>query len=211
MSNRRIVLGTSNRAKRAQLRWLLEGLPLQPVDPKPQAVPEDAPVLAGNAAAKALAHSANGLAIASDGGLEVPALDAAWQPMRTHRQGQARLRELTTSLADRRVAWAEAVAIAEHGQLLASWTEAGTEGLLVPEPWPAGSEFWVWDIFLFPQIGKTWAQLTPEESASTDHTWMALKRTCRSSFGGDFSSPKSAELVGPVDQFRSQLCASTEA
>jgi len=139
-------------------------------------VPETAPDLAGNAALKALAYSNGGLAIASDGGLDVPGLAGVWDPKLTHRQGQARLRELAAGLADRRVRWLEAVALARDGQLLDTWTAAGTEGVLAPEPWPPPSEFWVWDIFFFPQLGKTWSELRAGEREAVDHTWLALKR-----------------------------------
>jgi inosine/xanthosine triphosphate pyrophosphatase family protein len=173
---RSIVLASSNPAKREQLRWLLAGLDLEPVVRDIVGVAEDAPDLAGNAALKALAHSHDGLAIASDGGLEVPALAGRWDPLLTHRQGQARLRELTASLHDRRVCWAEAVAIAEHGTVLASWSASATSGLLAPEPWPQPRAFWVWDIFVFPELGKTWAQLTPDERERVDVTWTTLRR-----------------------------------
>lgn len=182
MSQSSIVLATGNPTKRKQLRWLLEGLPLQLDEGTPMVVPEEAADLAGNASAKALAYSADGLAIASDGGLEVPALGAAWQPLLTRRQGQQRLRQLTAGLMDRRARWSEAVALAERGQLLASWTESGTEGLLAPEPWPEPSDFWVWDIFVFPELGKSWAQLTDVERAAMDKTWMRLKRDVRAFF-----------------------------
>lgn len=187
MSRSTIALATSNPAKREQLRWLLAGLPLQPNDVSPVEVIEDAPDLAGNAIAKALAYSASGLAIASDGGLEVPSLGVAWQPVRTGRQGQRRLRELTAGLADRHVRWSEAVAIAERGRLLASWTESGTEGLLAQEPWPRSSDFWVWDIFVFPDLGQIWAQLAPNERAGVDLTWMALKRDVQEFFQTSWS------------------------
>jgi inosine/xanthosine triphosphate pyrophosphatase family protein len=171
-----IVLATSNAAKRAQLRWLLEGLPLQPVEAAVALdVPETAADLSGNAAAKALAYSSEGLAIASDGGLEVPALAGRWDPLLTQRQGRTRLRQLAAGLSDRRVLWSEAVAIAEGGQLLATWTESGTEGVLASEPWPAASEFWAWDIFAFPEVGKVWAALSPAERELVDLTWGRLK------------------------------------
>jgi inosine/xanthosine triphosphate pyrophosphatase family protein len=182
MANRSIILATSNPAKSEQLRWLMEGLPLLPVKPEPREVAEDSSDLARNAAAKALAYSGAELAIASDGGLEVPALGDAWRPALTRRQGQARLGELTGSLADRQVNWSEAVAIAEHGQLLASWTESGTRGFLAAEPWPAPSDFWVWDIFVFPELRKTWAQLAPTERAEVDHTWSRLKNHVQAFF-----------------------------
>jgi inosine/xanthosine triphosphate pyrophosphatase family protein len=179
---RPIVLGTANAAKQEQLRWLLSGLPLDPVLVPPLPVAEDAPDLAGNAAAKALAYSAGGLAIASDGGLEAPALGPAWDPVLTRRQGQSRLRELASGLADRRAHWSEAVAIAEGGQVLAVWTESGTEGALAREPWPPPSDFWVWDIFLFPSLGKTWAALTASERDLVDLTWTRLRERVQAFF-----------------------------
>lgn len=199
---RQIVLATANPAKRAQLCWLLAGLPVEPRDAPPLDVPEIALDLAGNAALKALAYSAAGLAIASDGGLELLGLpdpepgrpsganglagDAAlaWDPVLTRRLGQVRLREIAAGLADRRVRWSEAAAIAEGGRLLASWTESGTEGVLAPEPWPEPSNFWVWDIFEFPALGKSWARLTPAEREQVDHTWLALRRRVQAFFAG---------------------------
>lgn len=180
---RQIVLATANPAKRAQLRWLLAGLPLEPLDAPRLDVPETAADLAGNAALKALAYSAADLAIASDGGLELPAAPT-WDPVLTHRQGQLRLREIAVGLANRRVRWSEAVAIAEGGRLLASWTESGTEGVLAPEPWPEPSGFWVWDIFEFPALGKTWTRLTHAERELVDHTWLALRRHVQAFFAG---------------------------
>ncbi|HEX6513753.1 MAG TPA: non-canonical purine NTP pyrophosphatase [Chloroflexota bacterium] len=171
---RSIVLASSNPAKRAQLRWLLEGLSVDPIEPALGEVSEDGSSLADNAAAKALAYSVDGLAIASDGGLEIPALPQ-WDPLRTARQGPAGLRRVAADLLDRRVQWAEAVAIAERGRLLAGWTESGTEGLLAPEPWPEPRDFWVWDIFFFPSAGKVWSALTPAERARLDRTWHSLK------------------------------------
>jgi inosine/xanthosine triphosphate pyrophosphatase family protein len=173
---RQITLGSANPAKREQLRWLIEGLPLEAVSVEPIAVLERASDLAGNAAAKALAYSAGGLAIASDGGLEVPALGRRWDPLLTGRRGQAGLQQLTQTLTGREVRWIEAVAIAERGRLLASWTETGTEGMLRPQPWPRPRDFWVWDIFSFPALGKTWAELDEAERAQVDLTWVRLKQ-----------------------------------
>jgi inosine/xanthosine triphosphate pyrophosphatase family protein len=180
--SRPIVLATSNPAKRAQLRWLLASLPLDPLEVPALEVAETAADLAGNAAAKAVAYSSGGLAIASDGGLEVPALGERWNPLLTRRQGQAGLRRLASGLEDRRVRWSEAVALTEDGRLLATWTASGTEGELAPEPWPAPGEFWVWDVFYFPELAKVWSQLTEDERARVDRTWLALRREVQAFF-----------------------------
>ena len=180
-----IVLATSNTAKRAQLRRLLEGLPLNPVEARPISVPETAADLAGNAALKAVAYSTGGLAIASDGGLTMPGLAGRWDPLLTQRQGRARLRELAVGLMDRRACWTEAAAVADRGRVLAAWTESGTEGLLAPEPWPAtASEFWVWDVFWFPAVRKTWAALSLDERETVDVTWGRLRADVRAFFRG---------------------------
>ncbi|HVA23065.1 MAG TPA: non-canonical purine NTP pyrophosphatase [Chloroflexota bacterium] len=190
-----IVLATSNAAKCRQLRWLLEGLPLEPVEADMREMPETAADLAGNAALKALACSSEGLAIASDGGLDVPALAGSWDPLLTHRQGQARLLELAARLEDRRVFWAEAVAVAERGQLLGTWTASGTEGVLAPEPWPPAAAFWVWDIFYFPSASKVWSALTPAEREVLDLTWNHLKAEVQAYFRCWHVSPAKGALT----------------
>ena len=174
---REIVLATSNPAKRSQLRWLLDGLDLTVTEAPPRQVDEAASDFAGNASLKALAYSEQGLSIASDGGLEVPALAGRWDPLLTRRQGRDYLSQLTHDMADRRVRWIEAVAIADHGRITGCWTASGTKGVLAPEPWPERpGHFWVWEVFLFPRLGKVWADLSPDEREQVDLTWLELKR-----------------------------------
>ncbi|SRR5581483_1249048 len=182
MPERTIVLGSGNAAKREQLRWLLEGLPLVALQPASIAVDETAEDLEGNARLKALAHSARGLAIASDGGLELPGAAGRWDPVLTQRMGQAGLRRVVSGIEKRTARWREAAAIADRGRLLVSWTESGTEGVLAPEPWPEPGDFWVWDIFVFPDLGKRWAHLTPAERLQVDVTWSRLKEHVRAFF-----------------------------
>jgi XTP/dITP diphosphohydrolase len=81
---RKLLLGTRNAGKVAELRALLRGLDLDLVDlsdlaDPPPDPPEDAPTYAENATAKALAYArATGLpTIADDSGLEVDALGGA--------------------------------------------------------------------------------------------------------------------------------------
>jgi hypothetical protein len=171
------VLASSNPSKRRQLAWLLEGLPLEPVEVATRPAEETARSFRGNAELKALAYGVEeGLAIASDGGLEVPALGDAWDPLRTRRLGQTTLRELTHELPERpSVRWREGVAIADGGVILASWEEAATQGVLKAEPWPAPTDHWVWDIFENSQVGKVWSDLTGDELDSWELTWTRLK------------------------------------
>jgi inosine/xanthosine triphosphate pyrophosphatase family protein len=120
------------------------------------AVDEAGPTFADNAREKALAASRlapGALALASDGGLEIPALGARWDPLRTSRftshagprEKALALIELTTDLsADARSArWTEALAVALDGRVLASWTEHGPRCFIAARvPQRVGS-FWV--------------------------------------------------------------------
>jgi len=67
------------------------------------------------------------------------------------------------------------VAIAEGGVILASWEEAGTEGVLKAEPWPEPNDHWVWDVFENSQLGKVWSELTKQELEQWELTWARLK------------------------------------
>src|SRR5436305_13496014 len=90
---RDLLLATTNPAKLVQLRGLVEGLPLRVITPADlpgiaPSIEEDGPDFAANAAQKARGWSvaAGGiLAVASDGGLETPALGERWTALRTRR------------------------------------------------------------------------------------------------------------------------------
>ena len=86
-----ILLATTNPAKERTFRWLLDGLPLSPMTPAELAF-EDVPQEEGEtheaiARSKAELWSLAGstLAIASDGGLVLPALGGRWESRYTHR------------------------------------------------------------------------------------------------------------------------------
>jgi len=165
----------------------LEGLPFEPVERSLEHVEETAGTLVGNAELKARSASASGWAIASDGGLEVPALGPSWDPVLTRRQGQARLAELAAGLGDRRVSWREAICLARGGEVVASWERDGTRGVLAPLPWPPPGDLWVWDVFVFPQSGRRWSELDEAERVQLDLTWTTLRADVRGlveTFGG---------------------------
>lgn len=141
------------------------------------------------------------LAIASDGGLVIPALGSAWESRHTHRfagpavddsQRVDRLLKLMAPFteADRNASWAEAVAIAHKGRLLASWELLGAAGEigLAREPGPV-PEFWAFAVWSFPQYGKTYNQLTPEERESLNDHWIRLGHLVRRFFQSIFVPP----------------------
>ncbi len=198
---RRILLGTGNPAKQDVLRWMLEGLPLTPTTPS-QLNLHTAPDESGDtheniAKAKALDWSRAGsmLSIASDGGLVVPVLGPRWESRYTHRfagpdatdaQRLERLLELMKPYrgAQREAAWVEAVAIADRGELLASWELTGATGVIAedggaPPPTPG---FWVFAIWFIPRLGKTYDRLSPEEREHLGDHWVELRREVQDFF-----------------------------
>ena len=132
MNQTQILLATANPDKQQQFRWLLEGLPLTPVTPQdlgltsvPDEVGESHHAVA-RLKARMWSQSGSMLAIASDGGLVLPALGAAWESLYTHRfagetaTGEDRVRNLLEMLLpyrgeDRRASWLESLAIAHRG------------------------------------------------------------------------------------------------
>ncbi|MSQ10195.1 MAG: hypothetical protein EXR52_04235 [Dehalococcoidia bacterium] len=200
---RPILLATSNPAKAAKLRWLLDGLPFSPEDlsthQQVQLPDETGGSFAAIARLKAEAASAafGGLVLASDGGVIIPALGAAWEPLRTGRAAGPgatdadkahHLLRLMQGLTgpDRMVQWYEAVALADRGALVAAWEAAETRGQLTESYDPANAKagFWVDSLWLFPKLGRRYVDLTSAELEAADGTWMALRTAVQVWAGG---------------------------
>ena len=192
-----ILLATGNRDKQAEFRRLLDGLPFTPVTPDGAGISgvpdEQGDTHDAIARDKALqwSQTASMLAIASDGGLVVPALGPRWESRYTHRfagpaadndQRLARLLELMRPCQgeDRRASWVEALAIADRGRVLVSWELSGGVGYIDEQP-PADAlpEFWVFSVWRFPQFGVTYSQLTDAQRESIDDHWGRLRRLVR--------------------------------
>ncbi len=202
-----ILLATGNQDKQRVFRSLLEGLRLAPVLPAESGVSaspeEDGDTHEAIAREKAVRWSEAGsmLAIASDGGLVIPALGSAWESRHTHRFAGAavndservdRLLELMEPFTgtDRNAAWAEAVAVAHKGRLLASWELLGASGEIAQarEPGPV-PEFWAFTIWNFPSKGKTYNRLTAVELESLNDHWTRLGHLVRRFFQSIFVPP----------------------
>jgi XTP/dITP diphosphohydrolase len=195
MKETRVLLGTTNAAKQRKLRWLLEGLPLKPVTPSELGLAGEGPEEQGvshreNAVikAKGWSRTASMMAVASDGGLLVPALGDGWESLLTHRfagsqaDDTARLARLLELMRPhrgdgRRASWVEALAISREGRKLASWEVRGATGVLLEEPRqvPAAPGFWVFPAWYFPHLGKTYPELDEAELESVDDHWTRLK------------------------------------
>lgn len=202
-----ILLATGNGDKQRSLRSVLEGLRLAPVTPAETGISasprEDGDTHKEIAREKAVQWSEAGsmLAIASDGGLLIPALGPGWESRQTRRfAGPAvvdsrrvdRLLELMEPYtgADRSASWVEAVAIAHKGRPLVSWEIQGATGVIAetrqPGPVP---EFWAFTLWTFPQFGKAYNQLTTDELDSLSDHWSRIGRLVRRFFQSNFIPP----------------------
>lgn len=193
-----ILLGTTNPAKGYKLSWLLRGLPLKQVTPRELGLTETEPCESEDtheevARQKAVAWSQSsagwkGLVISSDGGLVIPALDKRWESLHTrrfvgvdaddqaHREGLLELMQPYHG-DERRASWVEALAIADGGRTLASWQVEGSSGVLLeePGPGPAVPGFWAFSIWYFPELRKTYDQLTEGELEHLGDHWSQLR------------------------------------
>ena len=179
------------------LAWLLEGIPVQTVAPAELGVTAD-PDESGDtheAIARAKAQEWSRVAgipaIASDGGLLVPALGANWESRYTHRfagpaaddaERQRRLIHLMEPFSgdQRRAGFVEALAIANGDSAAASWEVTGGSGLIVNSLDQKGGEtdgdgFWVFPLWYFPEFGRTYDRLTETERASLGDHWETLR------------------------------------
>jgi XTP/dITP diphosphohydrolase len=195
-----LLLATTNPAKLARLRWVVDGLPFAVRTPReyPAAtphVPEDGTDFATNAAQKAQGWSAatgGMLTLASDGGLAIPALGARWDALRTRRNAgpeatnAERIRHLLDLMRDlhgeeRRACWHEALALARDGAVLQTWTASGDGGLIVEQSLPGqiDTAFWTEHIRYYPAAGKLYRDLSVEEAERLDLVWPRLRDEVR--------------------------------
>ncbi len=190
---RPVLIATTNPAKRERLRALLDGwnVPcrgLETLAPVPSPEETGADHLQ-NALLKAgyWSERSAGLALASDGGMAIPALGPTWNSLTTHRaagdvdsdeERVAHLLRLTTSLEgeDRAAIWEEAVALADRGQTLRWWQVQGPKGYLLSSPRPARIPgFWVASLWHFPQLGKAYTELSSKELERIGDPWVRLR------------------------------------
>jgi len=176
-----IVLSTTNPTKAAYLAWLVDGLGLEwrGIEALTPPAPETGQALAENARVKALHYSraANSLAIASDGGLHIPALGDRWDPLLTHRfagdsaSDTERARALLALMEglhgdERRSFFVEAVAVADRGELVGEW-EAPGKAALIAEAMPERliPNFWAGSLLYYPRRGRYRTELSVEPGA----------------------------------------------
>lgn len=186
---RRLVIATNNPGKACEIAKILSdtgfdicSLRDYPLMPEPE---ETAATFAGNAEIKALAaaNHTGELAIADDSGLVIDALDGAPGVYSSRFAGEgatdeernAKALDLLKDVPDEeRTARFVAVAvIAEPGRIIGT-VEGTVEGIITCEP--RGSNGFGYDpIFYVKKLGKTTAELTPDEKNLISHRGKAFR------------------------------------
>jgi XTP/dITP diphosphohydrolase len=201
MAARTLLLATGNADKQRMLRWLVEGLDVSPVSPQDLGISADPDESAdtheaiARSKAEEWSRVAGIPAMASDGGLLVPALGANWESRYTRRfagpaaddgERQRRLLALMEPYSgdDRKAAFVEGLAIADGGQTVASWEVSGATGTIVAEPpeggiRSTGDGFWVFPLWYFAEYGRTYDRLTEAERTALGDHWDTLRGLVR--------------------------------
>lgn len=180
---RELVLATRNRHKAQELASLLSdlGISIRTMDAFPQVpdVIEDGKTCEANAIKKARAVSrATGLlAVADDTGLEVDALGGrpgvyaaryAGEHVTYEDNWRKLLRELSGVPHDRRTARFITVAAIASPSGEVQVAEGQLQGVITEEP--AGAQGFGYDpVFFVPELGKTLAELSPDEKNRISH------------------------------------------
>ena len=194
-----VLLATTNPAKAEHLRVLTAGIDVALVDgsslASPPEVEEDGASHLGNAIHKAVVWSRvrSGVALASDGGLAIPALGDDWSSLVTRRgtggdvsdeEHAARLlRRMRDLRGDQRAAHrVEAVALGRDGVLLGAWEASGLHGRIAEDYVPPPGEtdgFWIPGLWVSNASGKREWELSEADLAAADEPWLALKPLVR--------------------------------
>lgn len=190
----RILLGSTNPAKIDRLRDCLDGRSFDFVTVN-ELPPHEPPEETGSthleiAEAKAVAWAqiSGGLAIASDGGIDIPALGPNWDSLLTRRAAREdatdedRVRHLLALMkhlksdVDREATWNEALAIASPSGTVQTWEITGPTGIIRSQPSTKRIKgFWLAGLWLFPETGKTYTELSADELADIGDPWLNLK------------------------------------
>ncbi len=186
----KLLLASSNPGKLREYLDLSRGtnveIELLPNFSSSPAFDESAPTFAENAAGKALHYSrfTNETVLADDSGLVVPALGGAPGVHSARYAGpgasdadrvQKLLREMDGKEGDpRRAQFVCLVATAAHGRALAVVSDMAT-GVITKET--RGTAGFGYDpVFLFKDLGRTYAELTPAEKNAYSHRGRAFRR-----------------------------------
>lgn len=197
----RMLLASSNPGKLREYKDLVENsrveLSLLPRFAELAPFDESAPTFAENAAGKALHYSkfTEQMVLADDSGLVVPALGGEPGVHSARYAGpnatdsdriQKLLHALETKDGDgRRARFVCVIAIAQKGRVLAVVSDSA-EGVISKEP--RGTNGFGYDpIFSFPELGRTYAEISPEEKNRLSHRGKAFRKVIAVFAGNDLS------------------------
>ena len=190
----KLFLASSNPGKLAEYRALASAssnslvvdLELLPGFDALPAFEENAPTFAENATGKALHYSRlhEGLVFADDSGLVVPALYGAPGVHSARYAGlqatnSQRIEKLLSEMrcktgAERVACFVCAIALAKKGRALAIVTDR-VDGEIMEAPRGSGG-FGYDPVFYFPALGKTFAEIPPEEKNQHSHRGKAFRK-----------------------------------
>ena len=188
-----LLIGTSNPAKSIRLANCFSSELFRFVFPESISegnIPEEtADTHESIAAEKAKYWSSkgNGFAVSSDGGLKIPILKDNWNSVFTHRfagpnaTDQDRINALLGFMSnysgdERSAYWEESVALGYKGVLFKLWAVKSGMGRIALEQ--SGTKidgFWAANIWVFPDIGKPYTELTENELNDIGDPWVDIK------------------------------------
>jgi len=82
---------------------------------------------------------------------------------------------------ERRAHWTEAISLADRGQVLKTWTRQSRDGAIAEtfEPEQLVQGLWVFTLWWFPELGKRYVDLTPNELERVEDHWTWLRNDVR--------------------------------
>jgi XTP/dITP diphosphohydrolase len=185
-----VFLASSNPGKLREYRVLAVDSPIElALLPNFSEIPpfeEAAPTFAENSAGKALHYSrfATGTVLADDSGLVVPALGGAPGVYSARYAGpgvsdsdrvQKLLREMSAlSGDDRKARFVCVTTLAQNGRAVAILSDSA-EGVIAKAPQGSGG-FGYDPVFFFPQLCRTYAEITREEKNQYSHRGRAFRK-----------------------------------
>jgi XTP/dITP diphosphohydrolase len=182
----RIYVCTSNPGKLADFALGLAGISLEPLPGLRELEPpeENGATFEENAASKALYYSrhSEGPVLADDSGIVVKSLNGAPGVYSARYSGEgatdvannALLLRTLAGREDRSARYICLLAIAQSGRVLHT-VEGSVDGWIVDSPRGTGG-FGYDPLFLYTQLNRTFAELTPEERFSVSHRGNALRQ-----------------------------------
>jgi XTP/dITP diphosphohydrolase len=190
LSKVKLLLATTNPGKAKEIKSYLKGLALEIYSLEEaglkEAFPEKGKNFSENARGKSLFYSKNweGLTLAEDSGLEIEHLQGApgvlsarfSGPQATNEKNNQKVLELLKGLPieQRKARFVSYLALARRGEIIRE-IEEHVQGLIAFEK--RGSYGFGYDpLFVFPPLGKTFAELPPEEKNKVSHRGRALKK-----------------------------------